>query len=106
MEIDLSVVLVGLLVYLLGIVTPNHHTEKTVKSFGAGVVQVFLIIFTMVFYPRFIRWSIGGPEETYYELAIVVCITLFSMVIIATRYYVIEDIVRQYSIVDVIDKVR
>lgn len=98
MEVDLSVVLVGLLVYLLGIVTPNHHTEKTVKSFGAGVVQVLLITSIIVFYPKFFRWAVGGTEERYYEIAMLACISLFSVAVIVIRYYVIEDRIREWSI--------
>jgi len=95
---ELSFILTGLVLYLLGVITPNHHPKQTMKSLGTGVVNMLTAIVSAFYLPEVFRHIGSSMKEPTYRITLLVLLTIFSILLVSIRYYVVEDKIRDWSL--------
>ncbi|WP_049921313.1 hypothetical protein [Halopiger djelfimassiliensis] len=89
-ESELQFVVVVLSVYTTAFVTSNHHPQKSLQSFGAGVANLILMIGIALYGPDVITYiglSVSGLS---------VVIALQAVTILGIWYYAAENRVEQF----------
>ena len=94
---ELYLVIIGLFLYILGVTGPNHHPRKSIKSFGAGVANVLLVIVIAAFGPGFFRYLRSHSSDVAHEMFLWLSVVLLSACLIGIRYYALGERIRSWK---------
>lgn len=97
LAIELRIVLMSLVIYILGVIGPNHHPKKSFKALGSGVVNVTIVIGIAILFPIFIK-SLANFGSNTLRVILVFFTILMSASIILIRYYGTEERIRNFNL--------
>lgn len=97
-EQELSIVITGLALYLLGSITPNHHPKKSNISFVAGVINTITIGISAFFLPEIFTYLGDTMSSFAHKVMLLTLLTILSTVHIGIRYYGAEERIRNIKL--------
>lgn len=97
-EQELSIVLTGLALYLLGSISPNHHPNRSKISFVAGVVSTVTIGASAFFLPKVFVYIGDSMSSFAHKLMLLITIIVISMIHVSIRYYGAEESIRNLKL--------
>lgn len=97
-EQELSIVLTGLALYLLGSISPNHHPDRSQIAFVAGVVNTVTIGVSAFFLPKVFVYIGDAMNSSEHKTMLLILIAIISTIHIGIRYYGAEESIRNWKL--------